>query len=182
MEHNVSNPGILGLLGFGTTTFLLNLHNVGLLPLSIVIVAMGIFMGGLAQIIAGVFEMKHGSTFGGTAFISYGLFWWSLVMIWLSPFGSLEAATSASVGWYLLLWGIYTTAMFICTLKHNRISQLVFGSLAVLFYLLAAENFTGSEAVAMAAGVVGIVCGLLAIYSALGQIINNEYGKDILPL
>ena len=180
----MANPGPLGLLGFGMTTVLLNLHNAGFLPLSIVIVAMGIAMGGLAQIIAGIFELKNGNTFAGTAFTAYGLFWWSLVLIWVNPFtaAGIEAASKVAVGWYLLLWGIFTGFMFIGTLTHNRITQIVFGSLTVLFLLLALGDFTGNHTITIVAGFEGIFCGLSAIYSAVGQIVNGEYGKTILPL
>ena len=117
-EHNtkVANPGPLGLLGFGMTTVLLNLHNSGMLPLSIVIVAMGIALGGLAQILAGIREMRQGNTFAGTAFTAYGLFWWSLVIIWVNPFPGIEAADKTSLAFYLLLWGIFTLFMFFGTL------------------------------------------------------------------
>ena len=179
-----ANPGPLGLLGFGMTTVLLNLHNAGFLPLSIMIVAMGIALGGLAQIIAGVQELKQGNTFGGTAFTAYGLFWWSLVLIWVNPFAAsgIEAASKEAMGWYLLLWGVFTGFMFIGTLKHNRITQIVFGSLTVLFVLLALGDFTGNHTITMIAGFEGIFCGLSAIYSAVGQIVNGEFGKTILPL
>ena len=179
-----ANPGPLGLLGFGMTTVLLNLHNAGFLPLSIMIVAMGIALGGLAQIIAGVQELKQGNTFGGTAFTAYGLFWWSLVLIWVNPFADagIEAASKVAMGWYLLLWGVFTGFMFIGTLKHNRITQIVFGSLTVLFVLLALGDFTGNHTITMIAGFEGIFCGLSAIYSAVGQIVNGEFGKTILPL
>ena len=181
----VANPGPLGLLGFGMTTVLLNLHNAGFLPLSIVIVAMGIALGGLAQIIAGIRELCQGNTFAGTAFTAYGLFWWSLVLIWTNPFAGIagiEPASKVALGWYLLLWGIFTAFMFIGTLKHNRATQVVFGSLTVLFMLLALGDFSGIHAITTVAGFVGIFCGLSAIYSAVGQIINEEYGKSVLPL
>ena len=179
-----ANPGPLGLLGFGMTTVLLNLHNAGFLPLSIVIVAMGIALGGLAQIIAGIRELKQGNTFAGTAFTAYGLFWWSLVLIWVNPFAAvgIEAASKVALGWYLLLWGIFTGFMFIGTLTHNRITQIVFGSLTVLFLLLALGDFTGNHTITTIAGFEGILCGLSAIYSAVGQIVNGEHGKTILPL
>ena len=179
-----ANPGPLGLLGFGMTTVLLNLHNAGFLPLSIVIVAMGIALGGLAQIIAGIRELKQGNTFAGTAFTAYGLFWWSLVLIWVNPFAAagIEAASKVAMGWYLLLWGIFTGFMFIGTLTHNRITQIVFGSLTVLFILLALGDFTGNHTITTVAGFEGIFCGLSAIYSAVGQIVNGEHGKTILPL
>ena len=181
-KNKVANPGPLGLLGFGMTTVLLNLHNAGIIDeLSIVIIAMGIALGGLAQIIAGIRELCQGNTFAGTAFTAYGLFWWSLVLIKLHPFG-FEAATTLAMGFYLLLWGIFTGFMFIGTLKHNRATQVVFGSLTVLFFLLAAADFTGIHVIHTIAGYEGIFCGLSAIYSAMGQILNEEYGKKIIPL
>ena len=182
IETKHANPGPLGLLGFGMTTVLLNLHNAELLPLSIVIVAMGIALGGLAQIIAGIRELCQGNTFGGTAFTAYGLFWWSLVLIWLNPGKAVESADKISMGYYLLLWGIFTAFMFIGTLKHNRATQVVFGSLTILFILLALGDFTGNHTITMIAGFEGIFCGLSAIYNAMGQILNAEYGKKIIPL
>ena len=183
MKTKECNPGPLGLLGFGMTTVLLNLHNSGLLPLSIVIVAMGIAMGGLAQIIAGIFELRNGNTFAGTAFSAYGLFWWSLVLIWVNPFAEAGVvADTMSVAFYLLLWGIFTLFMFIGTLKHNKATQVVFGSLTVLFLLLALGDFTENHTITTIAGFEGIFCGASAIYSAVGQIVNAEYGKTIIPL
>ena len=179
-----ANPGPLGLLGFGMTTVLLNIHHAGFLPLSIVIVAMGICMGGAAQILAGIREMRQGSTFGGTAFTAYGLFWWSLVLIWSNPFSALgiQPVDNLSMGFYLLLWCLFTAFMFIGTLKHNRATQVVFGSLTILFLLLALSKFTGSHMIERVAGFEGIFCGLSAIYSAMGQILNAEYGKTVVPL
>ena len=184
LHKTMANPGPLGLLGFGMTTVLLNLHNAGFLPLSIVIVAMGIAMGGLAQIIAGVRELCQGNTFAGTAFTAYGLFWWSLVLIWVNPFAAngIQSVDKTSLAVYLLLWGIFTLVMFIGTLKHNRATQVVFGSLTVLFFLLSLADFTHSHTITTIAGFEGIFCGLSAIYSAAGQILNAEYGKTVIPL
>ena len=184
VKAKIANPGPLGLLGFGMTTVLLNLHNAGLLPLSVVIVAMGIALGGLAQIIAGIRELCQGNTFGGTAFTAYGLFWWSLVIIWWNPFAAagIEVASKVAMGYYLLLWGLFTAFMFVGTLKHNRATQVVFGSLTILFALLALGDFTGNHTITIIAGFEGIFCGLSAIYSAMGQIVNNEFGKNIIPL
>ena len=182
LKAKVANPGPLGLLGFGMTTVLLNLHNAGLLPLSIVIVAMGIALGGLAQIIAGIRELCQGNTFAGTAFTAYGLFWWSLVLIWINPFDGIAAATKTDMGYYLLLWGLFTAFMYVGTLKHNKATQVVFGSLTILFMLLALGDFTGNHTITMIAGFEGIFCGLSAIYNAMGQILNAEYGKNVIPL
>ena len=177
-----ANPGPLGLLGFGMTTVLLNLHNSGVIELSIVIVAMGLALGGAAQIVAGVSELRIGNTFGGTAFTAYGFFWWSLCIIWINPFKQvIHSADSVSMGFYLLLWGIFTLFMFFGTLAHNRITQTVFLSLAILFFLLAVGDFTENHSITIIAGYVGIICGLSAIYSALAQIVNGELGKKIFP-
>lgn len=178
----IANPSPLGLLGFGMTTILLNLHNAGIMPLSIVIVTMGFALGGTAQIIAGIMEFKKNNVFGATAFTAYGLFWWSLILIWINPFKSIGAADEVSMAFYLLLWGIFTTFMWIGTLKHNKASQLVFFSLAALFFLLSIADFTGSASIKLIAGWVGILCGASAIYNSMGQVLNNEFGRNIMPL
>jgi len=177
-EKKAANPGPLGLLGFGMTTVLLNLHNAGIIELSIVIVAMGFALGGMAQIIAGISELRAGNTFGGTAFTAYGLFWWSLCLIWINPFG-VNPADNISKGFYLALWGIFTFFMFLGTLSHNLITKTVFLSLTVLFFLLSIGDFTESTQITRIAGYVGIFCGLSAIYSAMAQVVNGEFGRKI---
>ncbi|SEA51387.1 hypothetical protein SAMN05192529_12426 [Arachidicoccus rhizosphaerae] len=180
-----ANPAPLGLLGFGMTTVLLNVHNAGLIPLSSMILAMGIFYGGIAQVIAGIMEWKKGNTFGTTAFISYGFFWLTLVGLLVLPkigWWDAQADMSSSMGWYLLFWGIFTFGMFFPTLKSSRALQVVFGTLTILFFLLAAAEFTGNAAITKFAGHEGIICGLSAIYTALAEIINESFGRTILPL
>lgn len=181
-NQKTANPGPLGLLGFGMTTILLNLHNAEIIQLSIVIVAMGFALGGTAQIVAGVTEFKIGNTFGGTAFVAYGFFWWSLCLIWINPFDKINPADAISMGFYLLLWGIFTLFMFFGTLTHNRTTQIVFLSLTVLFFLLSISDFTGSHGIGIFAGFVGIFCGASAIYNAVAQIVNGEFKKKIFPL
>ena len=180
-EAKIANPAPLGLIGFGMTTVLLNLHNSGIIPLSVVIVAMGLALGGAAQVIAGIMEFRKNNVFGATAFTAYGLFWWSLIIIWWNPTGS-NAADVVSMGFYLLLWGIFTLFMSIGTLKHNRATQIVFFSLTILFFMLSIGDFTESDVVTTIAGIVGIICGCSAIYAGLAQVVNNEFGKTVLPL
>ena len=177
-----ANPSCLGLLGFGMTTVLLNFHNAGLTSLSVVIAAMGLTVGGISQIIAGIMEFKEGNTFGATAFTAYGFFWLSLVFIWWNPIGNLAAGDSTSMGIYLVLWGIFTGFMFIGTLKHNTITKIVFATLTVLFFMLAIADFSGVEAIKVVAGYVGILCGLSAIYSSVAQMVNSEFDRKIFPL
>lgn len=180
-QNNIANPAPLGLLGFAMTTILLNLHNAGIIELSVVIISMGFALGGAAQIIAGIMEFKKNNTFGATAFTAYGFFWWSLIFIWTNPFASTPA-DDISMGYYLLLWGIFTLGMFIGTLTHNKSAQTIFLSLTVLFFLLAIGDFTGIAMIKTVAGYVGIFCGVSALYTAIGQIINNEHKKNIFPL
>ncbi len=178
-----ANPAPLGLLGFGMTTVLLNIHNAGFFPMNAMILAMGIFYGGLAQVIAGIMEWKKNNTFGTTAFTSYGLFWLTLVALIVMPkMGLAEAASAKAMAAYLFMWGLFTLVMFIGTLKISRALQFVFLSLTILFFLLAAGDFTGVEAISRLAGYEGIVCGFSAIYTALAQVINELYGKEVLPL
>lgn len=178
-----ANPAPLGLLGFGMTTVLLNIHNAGFFPMNAMILAMGIFYGGLAQVIAGIMEWKKNNTFGTTAFTSYGLFWLTLVALIVMPkMGLAEAASAKAMAAYLFMWGLFTLVMFIGTLKISRALQFVFLSLTILFFLLAAGDFTGAEAISRLAGYEGIVCGFSAIYAALAQVINELYGKEVLPL
>ena len=177
-----ANPAPLGLGGFAMTTILLNIHNAGFFELNVMIFAMGIFYGGIAQLIAGILEYKQGNTFGMVAFLSYGAFWLTLVFIWIAPNFGLKAADPFSMGCYLAMWGLFSFAMFIGTLKGKTIGKLVFGSLVVLFALLALANFTGSHAIHTFAGYEGIVCGSLALYEAAALVINEKYGRTVLPL
>ena len=178
-----ANPAPLGLMGFGMTTVLLNIHNAGFFPISSMILAMGFAYGGLAQVIAGIMEFRKGNTFGVTAFTSYGLFWITLVLLIVFPQMGLSTATPAEyMGWYLFLWGLFTLFMFFGTLKANRAIQFVFASLTLLFFLLAARDFTGSAKIGMIAGWEGIICGFSAMYLAMAEVINEQYGETKLPI
>lgn len=182
-EKHYANPGPLGLMGFGMTTILLNLHNAGFCPLTAVVLSMGLCFGGMAQMLAGLMEFKKGNTFGMTAFTAYGAFWLSLVGILLLPrLGLAEVADGATFASYLALWGLFTLFMFIGTLRANRALQAVFGTLALLFVLLAASNLTGNAALLKLAGIEGIVCGLIAIYLAMAEVLNEQFGRTLLPI
>ena len=186
MNEKLANPAPLGLLGFGMTTVLLNLHNAGFYPLNSMILAMGLAYGGLAQVIAGIMEYKKGNTFGTVAFCSYGLFWWSLVILLLLPkstlFDEVTASTNEAMAAYFFMWGLFTFVMFFGTLKASRVLQFVFLSLAILFFLLTARDLTGSTEMGIIAGYEGIICGLSAVYTALAEVLNEVYGKTVLPV
>lgn len=182
-HDHTANPAPLGLLGFGMTTILLNLHNAGLIELSGMILAMGIFYGGICQVCAGLLEWKKGNTFGTVAFTSYGFFWLSLVAIVMLPKTGLAAAASeASMSAYLALWGLLTFALFIGSLRLNRATQIIFGSLVVLFALLSIGDAIGSAGLKTLAGWEGIICGASACYAACAQVLNEMYGRTLLPL
>ena len=184
IKDTTGNPAPLGLLGFGMTTVLLNLHNAGYYELNAMILAMGIFYGGAAQIIAGIMEWKKGNTFATTAFISYGLFWFSLVVLMVLPkIGWASAADNTAMAAYLAMWGLFTAVMFIGTLRLHVAGQVVFGSLTVLFFLLAIGDFTAaSTGFKHLTGYEGIFCGFSAIYAGLAQVLNELFGKVVLPL
>jgi len=183
MPEAKANPAPLGLAGFGLTTVLLNLHNAGFFPLDAMILSMGIFYGGIAQVITGIMEYKNGNTFGTIAFTSYGLFWLSLVSLLVMPkLGLATAASTTAMGFYLLLWGIFTLFMLFGTLKTNRVLQFIFASLALLFFLLAAGDFTGIKGITTIAGFEGIICGLSALYLAMAEVLNAANAKTILPI
>ncbi|MBI5359458.1 MAG: acetate uptake transporter [Planctomycetes bacterium] len=187
IKDSTSNPAPLGLLAFGMTTVLLNLHNAGLYGMDTMILSMGIFYGGMAQIIAGIMEWKKGNTFGTAAFCSYGAFWFTLVGLIVFP--KYEWATkpddNAMIA-YLTIWGLFTFVMFIGTLRLNRALQVIFLSLTVLFSMLAiAHAITDPElkkSFMKITGIEGIFCGASAIYAGLAQVLNEVYAKTVLPL
>ena len=184
LKDTTANPAPLGLLGFGMTTVLLNLHNAGYYDLNSMILAMGLCYGGTAQVIAGIMEWKKGNTFATTAFISYGFFWISLVALLVLPkiVPTIAPTKPEAMAAYLAMWGIFTAVMFIGTFKLNRALQVVFGSLTVLFFLLVAVKLGSTEAFEHATGYEGIFCGLAAIYTGLAQVLNELAGKTVLPL
>jgi uncharacterized protein len=177
IKDTTANPAPLGLLGFGMTTALLNFHNAGVYELNSMILAMGICYGGTAQIIAGIMEWKKGNTFATTAFISYGFFWLSLVALILLPkiIPAVVVTSEAALAVYLTLWGLFTGVMFLGTFRLNRALQFVFGSLTILFFLLAYGDFTDAgPGFKHFTGYEGLVCGFSAIYTGLAQILNTE--------
>lgn len=184
MKDTTANPAPLGLLAFGMTTVLLNLHNIGMYELNSMVLAMGIFYGGLAQVIAGAMEWKKNNTFGTTAFISYGMFWLTLVGLVLLPkTGAIGGADDKAMAAYLICWGVFTGVMFVGTLRLNRALQFVFLSLTILFFLLAYGEVGGvSSGFKHFTGYEGIICGLSAMYTGLAQVLNELAGRTVLPL
>jgi uncharacterized protein len=184
IQDTTANPAPLGLLGFGMTTVLLNLHNAGFYELNSMILGMGVFYGGTAQVIAGIMEWKKRNTFAATAFISYGFFWLTLVALVTLPkmVTGITPTTPDAMAAFLALWGIFTAVMFLGTLRLSRALQFVFASLTVLFILLVAAKLTENHTIEHAAGYEGIVCGFSAIYTGLAQVLNELHGRTVWPL
>ena len=183
IKDSTANPAPLGLLAFGLTTVLLNLHNAGIFEMNSMILAMGIFYGGITQIIAGIMEAKKNNTFGLVAFVSYGSFWLTLVALIVMPkLGWVEAASETAMIAYLIMWGIFTGLLFIGTLRISKSLQFVFATLTILFFLLALGDATGSAAIKTFTGYEGILCGASAIYTGIGALLNEVYGRTVFPL
>jgi succinate-acetate transporter protein len=183
IRDTTANPAPLGLMGFGLTTVLLNLHNAGFIKLGSMILAMGLCYGGVAQIIAGMMEWRKKNTFGTVAFISYGFFWLSLVGLIVMPrFGLADASDHTAMAAYLFVWGLFTLVLLIATLRMSRALVVVFSSLTILFALLGFADATGNEALTRLAGFEGLFCGLSAMYVGAAQILNEVYQRKVLPL
>lgn len=149
------------------------------------ILGMGIFMGGLAQVMAGTMEWKKGNTFAATAFSAYGFFWLTLVAILLLPkmgtgFAGPNKMTAMPA--FLIVWGFFSTVMFLATLKLNRDLHITFALVTALFFLLALGDLTGSETITRIAGIEGVICGASAAYVGLAQVMNEVRGRVVWPL
>jgi len=181
MNTSAPNPAALGLAGFALTTWLLSMINAGWFNGDSMgmVLAVAFAFGGTAQTIAGLIEVPRGNTFGATAFLSYGAFWWSLALFVLFLHDRVPAAF---VGWYLFLWGVFTLYMWVATWRAPRALQLVFLALWATFFLLAASEWTGSIALRHAGGYGGLVTALLAFYLSAAEIINEMHGRSILPV
>jgi succinate-acetate transporter protein len=183
IKDSTANPAPLGLMGFGLTTIMLSLHNVGLIPLGAAILAMGIFFGGLAQLIAGLMEWKKGNTFGMTVFASFGFFWIIIVTIVLAPVTGIAGTESPeAMAVLFFLWGIYSAYLTIGTIGTNRVTQLTFVALTAVLFLLASSEALVSADARLAAGCIGVLAGALAVYSAMAQVLNETIGRELIPL
>ena len=179
----LANPAPLGLMAFGVTTVLLNVANAGYYSVNSIVLAMGIFYGGLAQVVAGAMEWRKGNIFGMTAFASYGFFWLSFAFIFILQSLHLAAdADPAALGTYLFIWGLFTLLMFFGTLKANGALMVVFGTLFILFFLLAAGAWSSNADVTKLAGYEGIICGLSAMYASIATLLNDVYKRQVLPV
>lgn len=183
VAETIANPAPLGLAGFGITTLLLNVVNAGIISKASIgmVLPVGLFYGGLAQLLAGMWEYKKNNTFGATAFTSYGAFWLAFaVMELLVMNGAMEPIPQGGLTVFLIAWGIFSTYMFIGTIRISVALMVVFAPLAVLFFLLAWG--VHNPDVHKIAGYEGLFTAGAALYASAALIINETWGKDMLPL
>lgn len=179
-EKKLGNPAVVGLAGFGLTTLLLQIHNLGLCGLGPV-VAMGFVFGGLAQAIAGFQEQKMGNNFGYSAFVGYGMFWIGLGIIWMLNHFNIYKSDGKDVGWFLVVWTLYSIIMLIASFRVHKAMATTFILLVAGFILLDLDHFV-DEMFKPIAAVVLIACALNAWYMMAGIIINDLAKKEILPM
>ena len=181
-----ANPAALGLVGFGLTTVLLSLINAGLLPAGGegVVVPLALAYGGLIQIIAGLLEVRLSNTFGMTAFLSYGAFWWWFALLQIfAHTGMIDiSAAGPTVGIALLLWGVLTIYLWVSTFRLARIVFLIFLTLWPTFFLLGLGAALGQPVLGHLGGWLGLVCGSLAMYGSFAFVTNATWGRQVLPV
>ena len=183
LNDNTANPAPLGLCAFGMTTILLSLHNAGLTALASPILAMAIFYGGVAQVIVGIMEWKKNNSFGMLTFGSFGFFWISFAALLMLPaLGLAKGPQPVELAAFLAIWGIFALGLFICTLAMHRLLQITLAAVVLLVVLLVAAELTGSAPILILGGIVGIIAGGLAFYMGMGQVINEIFGRGVLPV
>jgi len=173
-----ANPAVVGLMGFATTTMATGLHNVGYWGAGATL-ALAIAFGGTAQFIAGVVDLRKGSLFGGSAFMAYGAFWWSLFVIdYVLPKTGVPADPNALLGFFLM-WTLFTLSFFIASFKVGNHLAVLFGLLLLAFVML--DGVLVGRIPAVATGWEIFLTGLVAWYIATAILVNGVYGRKVLP-
>ena len=179
-EVKLGNPAVVGLAGFGLTTLVLQFHNVGLMPSIGPVVWLGLIFGGLAQLIAGLQEQKTGNNFGYCAFTSYGAFWIALALMLIANKFDLFKAGTEDVGYFLVAWTLFTAILWIGSLRIHGAMAFTFTTLLIGFILLDLAHF-GFPGLTVWAGWDLIICALTAWYMMARIILNEIYGRELLP-
>jgi len=181
----VADPAPLGLAGFALTTFLLSLFNAGLLPAAGEPIVLGVALayGGVAQMLAGMWEFRKGNVFGATAFTSYGAFWlsfWAFVTFYAADIADTGDRATV-VGWYLIGWGLFTVIMWVASLRTTAVLALLFTLLAVTFFLLGIGDVAQNKALTTLGGYLGLVTAAVAWYACLAGVSASTFGRTVLP-
>jgi hypothetical protein len=182
--EKIADPGPLGLAAFALTTFVLSMINADLVGKGAEPVVFGLALayGGIAQLLAGMWEFKTGNTFGAVAFTSYGAFWisfWAFVQFFAKEVPAADAGHA--VGLYLWAWGIFTSYMFIASLRTSAGVATVFLLLATTFILLGIGNSGAHTNVVKAGGWVGLATAAAAWYCSFAAVTNSTFGRTVLP-
>jgi len=180
-----ADPGPLGLAGFALTTFVLSVFNAGLVSKAgePVVLGLALAYGGIAQLVAGIWEFRTGNTFGAVAFCSYGAFWisfWAFVTFFAADIPPEHAA--AAVALFLIGWGIFTAYMFVASLRTTAAVALVFLLLTITFFLLGIGEANESKGLVEVGGWAGLLTAVAAWYASFAAVANSTFGKTVLPV
>src|SRR3954466_12660938 len=181
----IADPGPLGLAAFALTTFVLSMFNADLVGKGgePVVFGLAFAYGGLAQLLAGMWGVRTGNTFGATAFTSYGAFWlsfWAFVQFFEDKVPKADAGHA--VGLYLIAWGIFTSYMFVASLRTTGAIALVFILLAVTFIVLGIGNSGGNDSIIKLGGWIGLATALAAWYASFAEVTNATFGRTVFPV
>lgn len=179
-EQKLGNPAVVGLGGFGLTTLILQFHNVGWMGVGPVI-WLGLIFGGLAQMIAGLQEMKTGNNFGYCAFTAYGCFWISLALLLIGNQFNIYVSSTTDIGWFLVAWTAFTAILWVGSLRISRALGILFTLLLTGFVLLDFAHFGHPEITAVAGYELMVTAGM-AWYIMAHLIFADVFGRDVLPV
>lgn len=180
-----ADPAPLGLAGFAMTTFVLSMFNADIVNTAgePVVLGLALAYGGIAQLLAGMWEFRTGNTFGATAFTSFGAFWISYwLLVTLNVADIPEAQAGDAIGLYLWAWAIFTAYMFIASLRTTGAVALVFFLLTITFILLAVGDSGDHTTVTKWGGYVGLATAVAAWYASFAAVINSTFGRTIAPV
>jgi succinate-acetate transporter protein len=183
--ETIADPAPLGLAAFALTTFVLSMFNAGLVDAKgePIVLGLALAYGGAAQLLAGMWEFRKGNTFGATAFSSYGAFWisfWAYVAFFAK--GIPEANRGTAAGLYLIAWGIFTTYMWVASLRTTAAVNLVFLLLAITFFLLGIGDAVGNDTISKLGGWLGLATAVAAWYASFAGVTNFTFGREVLPV
>jgi len=180
----IADPAPLGLAAFALTTFLLSLVNAGILPKDTepMVLAVALAFGGIAQLLAGMWEFRKGNVFGATVFTSYGAFWlsfWAYLTFFAESIPTEHHGVAA--GWYLIAWAIFTTLMLVAALRTTAVLAALFAVVAAVFVFLAFGAFAASATLTTIGGILGLLAAAVAWYLCLAAVGAATFGRPILP-
>lgn len=179
--RGIADPAALGLGAFGMATALLSFANAGIFSgAAVAVLGLGLFYGGIAQLIAGIWEFVQANTFGALAFVSYGAFW--LAYWWLVTSGSADKAGSEGMGTFLALWAVFTAFMVVPCTRISVLLTVLFTAAAITFVLLAAGAYSSIDVLTRIGGYTGLLVGALALYGSFASVVNATWRKAVIPL